>query len=132
MPSTIRKCKLFRIKHSTLLEDETFLRNKQKITFFWIKCTFFWIKCTFFWIKCTFFNRKENTIKLFIVRTILYATVQTCTAYTTIMSSLFLSYNYLLDLYNGDFQDTSFVRPQLHVRHKMQFPPPLASANYLE
>ena len=49
MPSTIGKCKLFRIKHITLLEGETFLRNKPEIAFFEI--------------KCTFFGRKENTIK---------------------------------------------------------------------
>ena len=48
MPSTIGKCKLFRIKHITLLEGETFLRNKHEIAFFEI--------------KCTFFGRKENTI----------------------------------------------------------------------
>ena len=48
MPSTIGKCKLFRIKHTTLLEGETFLRNKHEIVFFEI--------------KCTFFGRKENTI----------------------------------------------------------------------
>ena len=34
MASTIGKCKLFRIKHITLLEGETFLRNKHKIAFF--------------------------------------------------------------------------------------------------
>ena len=50
MPSTIGKCKLFIIKHITLLEGETFLRNKHEIAFFEI--------------KCTFFGRKENTIKL--------------------------------------------------------------------
>ena len=50
MPSTIGKCKLFRIKHITLLEGETFLRNKHEIAFFEI--------------KCTFFGRKENTIIL--------------------------------------------------------------------
>ena len=50
MPSTIGKCKLFRIKHITLLEGETFLRNKHEIGFFDI--------------KCTFFGRKENTIRL--------------------------------------------------------------------
>ena len=44
MPSTIGKCKLFRIKHTTLLEGETFLRNKHKIAFFLIKCTFVGIK----------------------------------------------------------------------------------------
>ena len=33
MPSTIGKCKLFKIKHTTLLEGETFLRNKHKIEF---------------------------------------------------------------------------------------------------
>ena len=37
MPSTIGKCKLFRIKYITLLEGETFLRNKQKIAFFFNK-----------------------------------------------------------------------------------------------
>ena len=50
MPSTIGKCKLFRTKHITLLESETFLRNKHNIAFFEI--------------KCTFFGRKENTINL--------------------------------------------------------------------
>ena len=50
MPSTIEKCKLFRIKHITLLEGETFLRNKHEIAFFEI--------------KCTIFGRKENTINL--------------------------------------------------------------------
>ena len=40
MPSTIGKCKLFRIKHITLLEGEKFLRNKRDIAFFEIKCTF--------------------------------------------------------------------------------------------
>ena len=35
------KCKLFRITHNTLLEGETFLRNKHEIAFFEIKCTFF-------------------------------------------------------------------------------------------
>ena len=49
MPSTIGKCKLFRIKHIALLEGETFLRNKHEIAFFEI--------------KYTFFGRKENTIK---------------------------------------------------------------------
>ena len=44
MPSPIGKCKLFRIKHTTLLEGETFLRNKHKMHFFKIKCTFFVIK----------------------------------------------------------------------------------------
>ena len=48
MPSTIGKCKLLRIKHITLLEGETFLRNKHDIVFFEIKCT------------C--FGRKENTL----------------------------------------------------------------------
>ena len=53
MPSTIGKCKLFRIKHTTLLEGDTFLRNKHEIAFFEI--------------KCTFFGRKENTISLVLV-----------------------------------------------------------------
>ena len=48
MPSTIGKCKLLRIEHITLLEGETFLRNKHDIEFFEI--------------KYTFFGRKENTI----------------------------------------------------------------------
>ena len=48
--STIGKCKLFRIKHITLLEGETFLRNKHEIAFFER--------------KCTFFGRKENTISV--------------------------------------------------------------------
>ena len=57
MPSTIGKCKLFRIKHITLLEGEIFLRNKHDIAFFAI--------------KCTFFGRKENTINNFLVRNLL-------------------------------------------------------------
>ena len=52
MPSTIEKCKLFRIKHTTVLESETFLRNKHKTEFFEI--------------KCTFFGRKENTITYYL------------------------------------------------------------------
>ena len=51
MPSTIGKCKLFRTKHTTLLEGITFLRNKHKTAFFEI--------------KCTFFGRKENIINFF-------------------------------------------------------------------
>ena len=54
MPSTIGKCKLFKIKHTTLSEGETFLRNKHDIAFFEI--------------KCTFVDRKENTIRLSIAR----------------------------------------------------------------
>ena len=50
MPSTIGKFKLFRIKHTILLEGETFLRNKHEIAFFEI--------------KCKFFGRKENTISV--------------------------------------------------------------------
>ena len=34
MPYTIDKCELFGIKYFTLLEGETFLRNKHKIEFF--------------------------------------------------------------------------------------------------
>ena len=52
MPFTISKCELFRIKHITFFEGETFLRNKHEIAFFEI--------------KCTFFGRKENTIKYLI------------------------------------------------------------------
>ena len=52
-PCTIGKCKLFKIKHTTLLEGEIFLRNKHKIAFF-------------FWIKCTFFGRKETIIRVFV------------------------------------------------------------------
>ena len=37
------------MKHITLLEGETFLRNKHEIAIFDI--------------KCTFFGRKENTIR---------------------------------------------------------------------
>ena len=47
-PPPLESAKLFRIKHTTLLEGETFLRNKHKTEFFEI--------------KCTFFGRKENTI----------------------------------------------------------------------
>ena len=50
MLSTIGRCKLFRIKHTILLEGETFLRNQDEIAFFEI--------------KFTFFGRKENTIRL--------------------------------------------------------------------
>ena len=50
MPSTIGKYKLFRIKHTTVLEGETFLRNKHKTEFFWNKVHIF-------------FGRKENTIR---------------------------------------------------------------------
>ena len=39
MPSTIGMCKLLRINRTTVLEGETFLRNKHKITFFKIKRT---------------------------------------------------------------------------------------------
>ena len=38
MPSTIEKCKLIRIKHITILEGETFLRNIHEIEFLEIKC----------------------------------------------------------------------------------------------
>ena len=48
MPSTIGNFELFTIKHTILLEGETFLRNKHKTAFFEI--------------KCTFFGRKENTV----------------------------------------------------------------------
>ena len=58
MPSTIGKCKLFRIKHITLLEGETVLTNKREIAFFVI--------------KCTFFGRKENTISLIAISYIYY------------------------------------------------------------
>ena len=44
MPFTMGKCKLFRIKHITLLEGKIFLRNKHEIVFFEIKCTFFLLK----------------------------------------------------------------------------------------
>ena len=44
MPSTIGKCKLFRIKHTTLLEGETFLRNKHKIAFFFNKVHIFLVE----------------------------------------------------------------------------------------
>ena len=49
MPTTIGKCNLFKIKHTTLLEGETSLGNKHKIEFYKI--------------KCTIFGRKENTIR---------------------------------------------------------------------
>ena len=65
MPFTIGKCKLFRIKHITLLEGETFLGNKHDIVFFEI--------------KCTFFGRKENTISMSLVHDI---SVMSCAEYT--------------------------------------------------
>ena len=37
MPSTIGKRKLFRIKHTILLEGETFLRNKHEIAHFLVE-----------------------------------------------------------------------------------------------
>ena len=49
MPPAIGKRELFGMKNGTILEGETFLRNKQKIAFFKI--------------KCTFFLEKKNTIK---------------------------------------------------------------------
>ena len=51
MSFSIGKCKLFRIKHTTLFEGEIFLRNKHQIPFFEI--------------KCTFFGRKENAISVY-------------------------------------------------------------------
>ena len=42
MPFTIAMCKLFRIKSTTVLEGETFLRNKDKFAFFLNKVHFFW------------------------------------------------------------------------------------------
>ena len=84
MPSTIGKCILFRIKHITLLEGETFLRNKHEIAFFEI--------------KCTFFGRKENIIS------VLYAaaTFSTTTTFQT-FSFFILAFSYkaitLYDLY---------------------------------
>ena len=56
MPSTIEKCKLFRIKHTTLLEGETFLKNQPEIAFFEIKCTFFGRKV----LKNSFFGYKNK------------------------------------------------------------------------
>ena len=44
MPSTIGKCKLFKIKHTTLLEGSTFFRNKHKIPFFLNKVHFFLVE----------------------------------------------------------------------------------------
>ena len=48
MPYTIGERELLRIKHTTVLEGVTFLRNKHKIKFF--------LK------KFTFYGRKENII----------------------------------------------------------------------
>ena len=44
MLSTIGKCKLFRIKHITFLEGETFLRNKHKIEFSLNKVHIFFVE----------------------------------------------------------------------------------------
>ena len=44
MSSAIGKCKLFGIKHTTLLEGERFLRNKHKVDFFFNKVHIFWWK----------------------------------------------------------------------------------------
>ena len=58
MPSTIGKFKLFRIINITLLEGETFLRNKHDIAFFEIKWAFFGRKentisgAKYYWMKC--------------------------------------------------------------------------------
>ena len=52
MPCTIGKCKLIRIKHTTLLEGKTFLRNKHKTAFFFKE-------------SVQKSGRKENTISLY-------------------------------------------------------------------
>ena len=44
MPSTIGKCKIFRIKHATLLENEIFLRNKHETAFFLNKVHIFLVE----------------------------------------------------------------------------------------
>ena len=44
MPSTIGKCKLFGIKHITLLEGETFLKNKHEIACFEMKSAHFMVE----------------------------------------------------------------------------------------
>ena len=49
------------------------------------------------------------SLKLFIVLTILFANVQTCTTYTTITTTINA-------IYNVDFPTTTFVHTQLHTR----------------
>ena len=58
-----------RIKHTTLLEGETFLRNKHEIEFFEIKCIFFGRKENtisvldwYFWIKCSVNVKEKITV----------------------------------------------------------------------
>ena len=62
-------CILFRIKHTTFNEGETFLRNKQKIAFFFTQNAHFFlkkiegIKCNALHIgKCELFRTKQATI----------------------------------------------------------------------
>ena len=63
MPYTIGKFKQFRIKHTTLLEGETFLRNKHKFEFFLKKVHIFLIeKKTALGFKNTF---QPNSCDLF-------------------------------------------------------------------
>ena len=51
MPPTIGKCKLFETKHTTLLEGETFLRNKHKIALFLNKLHIFLNKVHIFLVE---------------------------------------------------------------------------------
>ena len=86
MPSTIGKCKLFRIKHITLLEGEIFSRNKHEIAFFEI--------------KCTIFGRKENTIRWHFVP---FPLAEYTVANISFVFYLFINYNkitnYILIIY---------------------------------
>ena len=60
MPSTIEKGKLFRIKHTILLQGETFLRNKHKIKFFLNKMHILWP-------SLLFLNFKNKLFQLFFI-----------------------------------------------------------------
>ena len=82
MPRTIGKCKLFRIKPITLLEGETFLRNKYKTEFFEI--------------KCTFFGRKENTISYWLKYVHLIQGVA-----TVILYFIMILLNFLFKVHNS-------------------------------
>ena len=115
MPSTIGKCKLFRIKHATLLEGKTFLRNKHEIAFFEK--------------KCTFFGRKENTITLQNnekIKSPNLITLPDAILYISCGSSINKQKSFL-------YRVLSALLIYKNMIYKgMQCPPPLESANYLE
>ena len=96
MPSTIGKCKLFRIKHITLLEGETFLRNKHEIEFFKI--------------KCTFFGRKENTISFSLSFLLLFFNLNLKTFYNTLNKQINYELKYSVDSFVNLSSTTQFQK----------------------